>query len=161
MIRRMRCGVPILGAALTAALLSGASPAFAVSGDIPADTPDRLRLVCAGTMSVGGHDSEIHADGLLDLGAATLAGFGVGTARVVLVTPSTIGFDSGDTGAERLTQAADRPDTLPRRKRPSTIVQGTLDRLDGALHVAVLSAADPSEVVIAMELRCQTAPALG
>lgn len=157
----MRRGVPFIGAALTAALLSGALPAFAVGADPAEPPPDRFRLVCTGTMTVAGHASEIAADGLLDLAAGTIAGFGVGTARVVLVTPSTIGFDSSDSGAERLAEVSDRPVERPRRKGPSTIVQGTLDRLDGALHIAVLSAADPAEVVIAMELGCRREPALG
>jgi hypothetical protein len=162
MIRAMRCGVPILGAILTAALVSGAAPAHAVGAGAPTDPPpDRFRLVCTGTMTAGGNASEIAADGLLDLGAGTIAGFGIGAARVILVTPSTIGFDSSATGGERLAAVSDRPVEGRRRKGPSTIVQGTFDRADGALHIAVLSAADPAEVVIAMELGCRREPALG
>lgn len=156
----MRRHVPIIGALLTAALVSGAIPAFAVGAGQTELPPDRFRLVCAGTMSVAGQTSQIEADGLLDLAVGTVTGFGVGAARVVLTTPSTIGFDSSEMGAERLASVADTPDVRPRRKGPSTIVRGTFGRLDGRLRISVVSAADPADVVIGMELGCRREPAL-
>lgn len=112
-------------------------------------------------MNADGRESRIAAAGVIDLAAARIRGFGVGAARIVLVTPATIGFDSGSGGVERVAKVSETPRANRRSAAPDTTVQGSIDRLSGVMRIAVLSAAEPERVIIAMALVCTTEPAPG
>lgn len=81
----------------------------------------------------------ITANGLIDLTGKRVAGFGVGSAAILVVTDALIGF-----GAPA--------------KADGDRVEGTLDRRNGKARIAVLTGREPAEELIAMELDCRPAP---
>lgn len=157
----MRRRGPISGAAFLAALLSGVLPVRALPGDgIEPSGPDRLMLICSGTMIADGGESVIQSRGTLDLAEGRIAGFGVGTADIVLVTAAAVGFDTLGPATVRLARASVSDAPIAARKQPATITRGTFNRGTGALHIAVSSARSPGTVVIEMRLACTGEPAL-
>ncbi len=159
----------ILAAVPALALLAGAHIALAASSVDPtgpaAPSGERFRLACHGAMSTDGRLADrsetaqrIEASGVVDLATMAVSGFGVGVLPIVAFTPGTIGF--GAAPVERLMPAVDRS----ARKSDATtgsgpIVEGSIDRLNGATVVVVHPAADPEAILIAMALDCAFEPA--
>jgi hypothetical protein len=89
--------------------------------------------------TVGADAMPITAHGLVDLAGRRVAGFGVGSAPILVMTDDLIGFGtSGEKGGDR--------------------VEGSLDRQSGKAHIVVRAAKDASLELIAMDLDCRPAP---
>ncbi len=106
----------------------------------PPSAHQRFFLTCIGTMRTAGAPSvPITANGLVDLGGRRVAGFGVGSAPILVMTDALIGFGTATGGdGER--------------------VEGSLDRQTGKTRVVVRAARNPSVELIAMDLDCRSAP---
>ena len=115
-------------AVLLGAVLLAASAAEARNG--AAQTEQRFRLTCQGTMSTEGTpESRILADGVVDFVAMRVRGFGIGIAPI-----------------QRLTETE------------GNAVEGSYDRATGATRIVVRSASGPPRDLIAMDLTCRTVP---
>lgn len=132
---KMMLAKPIL--AFVVALASAAAP----GSDRPQDG-QRFFLTCIGTMrTVGTAASPIAANGFVDLVGRRVSGFGIGSAAILVLTDTLIGFGSpGSSGGNR--------------------VEGSLDRRSGKARIAVLSTREPAEQLIVMELDCRPAPSI-
>jgi len=132
MVRTMLAKSILVLAVITA---SAAQP----SNDSPA-ARQRFLLTCIGTMrTAGAPPMPITANGLVDLGSKRVAGFGVGSAPILVATEAVIGFGSA-VSAE------------------GNRVEGSLDRQTGKTRIVVRAASDPAEELIAMDLDCRPAP---
>jgi hypothetical protein len=124
--------------ALAAMLMASASQ----PSNHPSSEQQRFLVTCIGTMRTAGAPSmPIIANGLVDLAAKRVAGFGVGSASILFLTDALIGFGSpaGDGGEH---------------------VEGSLDRHNGKARIVVRTANDPAHELIAMELDCRPAPSI-
>jgi hypothetical protein len=102
----------------------------------------RFFLTCIGTMrAAGAPEMPITANGLVDIAGKRIAGFGVGSASILVLTDTLIGFAS---------PAGARGDH----------VEGSLDRRTGKASIVVRSATEPGRELIAMELDCRPAPSV-
>lgn len=158
----MRRRFLVLGGILIATSVAGIASGFAAPGDV-AGPDDRFLLSCTGAMAADGRArpdradpaSRIVASAVVDLAALRVTGFGFGAAPIVVVTPGLIGF--GATDADTLTLAAE---PLAKAAAGSgTLVEGSINRVNGVTTVIVHPAADPARVLIAMSLDCQMGPA--
>jgi hypothetical protein len=109
------------------------------SGDA-APEPDHIRLTCTGVMVTPGASAEkqpIVADGLLDLAAMRVRGFGIGSHPIVYLTAARVAFGTAANGDG---------------------VEGTIDRLTGATRISVRSPKDPAAEAMSISLDCRMAP---
>ena len=119
--------------------------AITASATQPSNDPppahQRFFLTCIGTMRTAGAPAvPITANGLVDLGGKRVAGFGVGSAPILVMTDALIGFGSAaDADGDR--------------------VEGSLDRQTGKTRIVVRAARDPSDELIAMDLDCRSGAA--
>ncbi|KAB2874359.1 MAG: hypothetical protein F9K43_04470 [Bauldia sp.] len=128
-------------AVLLGAVLLAASAAEARNG--AAQTEQRFRLTCQGTMSTEGTpESRILADGVVDFVAMRVRGFGIGIAPIQRLTETVVAFGSPIAGADPEGNA----------------VEGSYDRATGATRIVVRSASGPPRDLIAMDLTCRTVP---
>src|SRR5882724_8054152 len=109
-------------------------------GHDPPPARERFFLTCAGTMRTAGAASvPITANGLVDLAGKRVAGFGLGSAPILVVTDLVIGFGTaGESDGDR--------------------IEGSLDRRSGKALIVVRAAKDTAHELIAMELDCRSAP---
>jgi hypothetical protein len=124
--------------ALAAVLTASASPP-------ESEAPPRQQhffLTCIGTMRTAGAPAmPITANGFVDIAGKRIAGFGIGSATILVLTDVLIGFGSpAGAGGDH--------------------VEGSLDRRNGKARIVVRSAKDPAQELIAMELDCRPAPSV-
>ncbi len=111
-------------------------------GNHPSSEHQRFFLTCIGTMrATGAPLMPVIADGLVDLAGRRVAGFGVGSVPILLLTNASIGF-SGAGGAN------------------GEHVEGSFDRQSGRIKIVVRATKDPARELIAMELDCLPAPSI-
>jgi hypothetical protein len=153
------------------AIAAGASVTSAAPSALPdgVTANDRIFLSCTGSMSAGGQDAPVGdragavvANGLVDLAAMRVTGFGLGAEPIVALTAAMIAFGAAAApNADGVTKVADK--RKPDRGRPGsdsgTVVDGSIDRATGATTILVRSADDETRVIIAMSLTCTGAPA--
>jgi hypothetical protein len=126
---------PILALALVTASTSQPS--------IVAPIPNqRFFLTCTGTMrTADAASAAIAANALVDLAGRRVAGFGIGSSPILVMTDMLIGFGSAaETEGDR--------------------VEGSLDRQSGKARIVVRAARNPSHELIAMDLDCRPAPSI-
>ena len=121
-------------------LVSTAGPALANEGvSAPAE---RQRLTCTGMMmtpDMKPPGTKLVADGMVDLGAMRVRGFGMGSVPIVLLTDSRIVFSASGGGPG---------------------IDGTIDRRTGATRIVVHPAKKPQDELIGMTLTCRFVPAI-
>jgi hypothetical protein len=118
--------------------------ALAAMATTPASQPgkdslpeqERFLLTCIGTMRAAGAPlMPIMASGVVDLAGKRVAGFGVGNVPILLLTDALIGFGGTVADGEH--------------------IEGSLDRQNGKARIVVLTAKEPAQELMAMELDCR------
>lgn len=157
---RRRCLT--VAAVLVALVAPGFTGVAAAPGDPSPDVaPDegRFLLNCTGAMATDGRTDPDRADpaahvitvAMVDLDGGRVLGFGMGMTPISLVTADTIGFGSG--AVSTLMPAAERPGrTVAADADP--VVEGTIDRHNGATSVILRKPGAGGGVLIAMRLNC-------
>lgn len=153
----------ILAAVLVALLAPGLSQVAAAPGNPDGTRDGRFLLNCTGAMATDGRltpdrndpAAQVITVAMVDLDGGRVLGFGMGITPISVVTADAIGF--GTAAIPALTSASERPGGTAAND-DGNVVEGTIDRHNGATTVILRKPGAGGGVLIAMRLDCAAEP---